>query len=359
MTVAELLQAAPYSIPQAEKEAILVEQLGALTEHHRRECAEYDRLVRILYGGSGPAARLADIPFLPVGLFKSHALRSIPESAIFKTLRSSGTTGQEPSQIVLDRETAQRQTLALSRIMTHVLGARRLPMLLIETPSLIKDRRQISARAAGLLGMMNFGRDHAYALNDAMELDGDAVRGFLERFGGQPFLMFGFTFVAWQYFLMKLAGQKVDLSNGTLIHSGGWKKLQEQAVSPQELRRRFLAETGLARIYNFYGMVEQVGSVFLEGEDGYLYPPAFADVIVRDPVTLEELPHGQTGILQVLSVLPTSYPGHSLLTEDLGVVRAVDSPACGRFGKAFSTLGRLPRAELRGCSDVIAASARI
>jgi hypothetical protein len=103
-------------------------------------------------------------------------------------------------------------------------------------------------------------------------------------------------------------------------------------------------------------MVEQVGSVFLEGEDGYLYAPNFADVLVRDPMTFEELPTGETGVLQVLSALPHSYPGHSLLTEDLGVIRSIDASSGGRQGKAFSVLGRLPRAELRGCSDVIASA---
>jgi len=73
-------------------------------------------------------------------------------------------------------------------------------------------------------------------------------------------------------------------------------------------------------------------------------------------VTFEELPAGKTGLLQVLSVLPRSYPGHSLLTEDLGVVHSIDPESCGRKGKAFTVLGRLPRAELRGCSDVIAAT---
>ena len=78
-------------------------------------------------------------------------------------------------------------------------------------------------------------------------------------------------------------------------------------------------------------------------------------MIVRDPYTFEELPTGETGVLEVLSALPRSYPGHCLLTEDLGVVHAVDSSTCGRLGKAFSVLGRIPQAELRGCSDVIAA----
>jgi hypothetical protein len=144
----------------------------------------------------------------------------------------------------------------------------------------------------------------------------------------------------------------LDLGQGVLVHSGGWKKLEEMAVSNAEFRRRFADQTGLKRIYNFYGMAEQVGSVYLEGEDGYLYPPNFGDVIVRDPLTFREQPVGQAGVIQVLSVLPLSYPGHSILTEDLGVVRGVDDSTCGRAGKYFSVLGRVPKAELRGCSDV-------
>ena len=55
--------------------------------------------------------------------------------------------------------------------MTHVLGPRRLPMILVESSGLVRDRRQFNARAAGLLGMMNFGRDHFYALDENLDLD--------------------------------------------------------------------------------------------------------------------------------------------------------------------------------------------
>jgi len=137
-----------------------------------------------------------------------------------------------------------------------------------------------------------------------------------------------------------------------LIHSGGWKKLSEEAVGNAEFKAQFAERTGLRRIHNFYGMVEQVGSVFLEGEDGCLHAPFYADVIVRCPDTWQPCPIGQPGVLQVLSALPGSYPGQSLLTEDLGVVHAVDAENCPWSGKAFEVLGRVPKAELRGCSDV-------
>jgi hypothetical protein len=63
-----------------------------------------------------------------------------------------------------------------------------------------------------------------------------------------------------------------------------------------------------------------LGSIILEGSDGLLYPPNFGDVIIRDPKTLEVVPDGKKGIIQVLSIIPQSYPGHSILTEDIGVI---------------------------------------
>jgi hypothetical protein len=294
---------------------------------------------------------------LPIRLFKTHTLKSIPDNEVFKTLNSSGTTGQQVSSVFLDRETASRQTAALARIMIEVLGSERLPMIVVEPENFLANRTRFSARAAGVLGMMNFGRNHFFCLDAGMNLRRDALIEFLDRHRSGPFLVFGFTFMVWQHFFLPCAESGIDLSRGILVHSGGWKKLESIAVGNREFREEFARRTGLARIHNFYGTVEQVGSVFVEGDDGYLYPPNFADVIIRHPITWEEAPIGVPGVIQILSALPLSYPGHSILTEDLGVLQSVDNPQCGRMGKAFSIVGRVPRAELRGCSDTYAAAA--
>ena len=62
--------------------------------------------------------------------------------------------------------------------------------------------------------------------------------------------------------------------------------------------------------------------------------------------------HGQDGVIQVFSTLPESYPGHSILTEDFGRVSKDEKCKCGRFGTTIKIDGRLPDAEIRGCSDV-------
>jgi hypothetical protein len=107
-------------------------------------------------------------------------------------------------------------------------------------------------------------------------------------------------------------------------------------------------------VINFYGMVEQVGGVYFENPMHHLQAPIYSEVIVRDPVTLQPVPDGEPGLLQVLSCLPVSYPGHSLLTEDLGVIRGSDPDGTGMGGRSFEVLGRVPKAELRGCSDTFA-----
>jgi len=350
-----LIAAPQYSLSQAEKEAHLLTEMRALTDHHRRNSTTYRRALASM-AEDARIEVLSDVPYLPVGLFKSHLLSSVPEDEVFKTMTSSGTTGQQVSRIVLDRNTAQRQSQALTAIMTHVLGPQRLPMIIVDTPNVVKDRKSFSARGAGVLGMISYGRRHFYALDDDMRLDHHGLAEFLERFQGEPILIFGFTFMVWQYFLQQLAPGEADLSYAVLIHSGGWKKLIDEAVGNPEFKRLFREHTGITRVHNFYGMVEQVGSVFLEGDDGYLHPPNFADVIIRDPLTWQPAPVGEVGVIQLLSALPTSYPGHSILTEDLGIIHGVTEPSGASWGgKQLEVIGRVPRAELRGCSDTHAA----
>lgn len=345
-----------FTLPQTAKEDKLLPELTQLTERHRARCEPYARILAATGHDVGRAYDgVADLPWLPVRMFKTHELRSVPDDEVVKVLTSSGTTG-DVSRIFLDRDAAAAQTRMLAQTLQTVLGPKRLPMLVVDSRGVVADRRSYSARGAGMLGMINFGRDHVWVLDEHGAPDVAALKEFLSRHGDAPFLIFGFTFMVWLYLYEAARDHGLDLSNGVLIHSGGWKKLADRAVDNAEFRRRLAADTGLTRVHNFYGMVEQIGTVFLEGpHGGSLYCPDFADVIIRDPVTWASLPPGEPGLIEVVSTLPTSYPGHLLLTEDRGVVHGVDD---GDWpGKRFSVLGRLPRAEARGCSDTFTEAA--
>ena len=147
---------------------------------------------------------LADVPALPVGLFKSHTLRSIPEDAVFKVVTSSGTTGAAVSRVYLDAAAAQVQTRALAGVMTHWLGASRLPMIVIDARSTLRQRNTVSARGAGIIGMSIFGREHLFALDDDVRLDRDGLVAWLKGHQDSPILIFGFTFMVWEHLVRAL-----------------------------------------------------------------------------------------------------------------------------------------------------------
>ncbi|MCR8660528.1 LuxE/PaaK family acyltransferase [Paenibacillus endoradicis] len=345
----------PYNDEQQTKQQLLVNELNKLTRHHMKNSAAYKAMIEKT-SGYQEATSLDEVPYLPVQLFKLMDLLSIPAEDVIKVLTSSGTSGQQVSKIYLDKETSVSQTKSLVDVIKPILGAKRLPMVILDTKSVLKDRRSFSARGAGILGFANFGRRHFYALNDDMTVDWTGLQNFLEEYKGSKLLLFGFTFMVWKHVVQeaKLQNIKIDFGDSVLIHGGGWKKLQDEAVDPQTFNDEIKQVLGIGKVHNYYGMVEQVGSIFVECDHEHLHTPNFADVLIRDPLTFDPLAYGQQGLIQVLSLLPRSYPGHSLLTEDLGTIHGEDDCPCGWKGKHFSVAGRIPKSELRGCSDTFA-----
>jgi hypothetical protein len=251
----------PYGSEAQAKDAAMTAAMNELTEWHATQCAPYRRMLTLL-GAAGHAARTLDeVPYLPVRLFKEMDLRSVDAQAVFKTLSSSGTTGQQVSRIHLDRDNAAMQTRVLGRLVGDALGHKRLPMLVIDSPAVLKDRQAFSARGAGILGFSVFGLDRSFALDADMRIDLPAIEAFLQRHAGRPLLVFGFTYMIWAHFLQALRerGLCLPLADGVLLHGGGWKKLAAQAVDAAEFRRVVQQCTGMTRVVNYYGMVEQTG----------------------------------------------------------------------------------------------------
>lgn len=343
----------PFALAHRAKSSAFIASLNQLTNIHYDGCSEYRRLIDLLHGGIRDVQRLEDLPFIPVRLFKHYELKSVAETELVKTLTSSGTSGQSVSRIYLDRATAAAQTQALIAIVSNFIGKQRLPMLIIDSKAAIANRARVSARAAGILGFSIFGRDVTYALNDDMEIDFCAIDAFVERHSTGPVLIFGFTSIIWQHLVLALEAQRrtLSLAGGILIHGGGWKKLQSEAVSPDEFKARVNNQTGVARIHNYYGMIEQTGSIFMECQSGFFHASDYSEVQIRNPLDFGLVGMGQSGLIQLFSLLPRSYPGHSILTEDLGELIGRDDCPCGRLGSRFRVLGRVKDAETRGCSD--------
>lgn len=355
-TLNDIIDTQPFSLERKAKTELHIHALSDLTKHHYARCFQYKRLLDVLGFDPCQLKSMEDIPFIPVRLFKDYDLLSVDRSQIVKTMTSSGTTGQSVSKIFLDKITSANQTKVLTLLVSSFIGKKRLPMLVIDSKSVIKDRNLFSARGAGILGFSMFGYDVTYALDDQMQVNVPLLQAFIEKHKGEQILLFGFTFMIWEHFYraLKVAGIRLALDNGIMIHGGGWKKLIEQAVDNDTFKRSIFDVSGVSRICNYYGMVEQTGSIFMECDAGHLHASLFSDVLIRDHRDFSLLGVRQKGLVQLLSLLPLSYPGHSILSEDLGEILGEDDCPCGRKGKYFKIYGRIENAELRGCSDTYA-----
>ena len=144
---------------------------------------------------------------------------------------------------------------------------------------------------------------------------------------------------------------KLDLSKAILIHGGGWKKLINESISSNDFRKRLNSVCGIKSVHDYYGMVEQTGSIFFECEKGYFHTSFFSDIIIRDKY-FDKQKNKNIGLIQIISLIPTSYPGHSIITEDQGAICGEDNCKCGRSGKYFKVHGRIAKSEIRGCGNV-------
>lgn len=353
----DFYQLAPYELDKQQKNELLKRELIALTESHMEKCEPYRKILMGMGYDSNKVKTVEDLPFIPVRLFKELDLLSIPREEIFKTMTSSGTTGQAVSKIFVDKETAMMQQKVMIKILSDYLGKKRLPMLIIDTPAVVKNRSLFTARGAAILGLNIMSTGMTYVLKDDMSLNIDLLKEFLEKNKGKKFLIFGFTFLVWQHFYKELCklDERFDMSDAWLMTGGGWKKLESERISREEFKKCFQETCGLEHFLDHYGMVEQTGCIYAECECGHLHASIYSDVIPRRYGDFSPCEIGEKGILQVVSVLPHSYPGHSLLTEDEGAIVGEDDCPCGRKGKYIQILGRIKRAELRGCSDTYAA----
>lgn len=353
----EFYSSETYGLDKVEKDKLLTKELTELTETHRANCKPYANILKAMNYDPSMVKHASDIPFFPVRLFKEMDLISIPREKVFKTMTSSGTTGQAVSKIFVDKDTAIAQQKVMIKILSEYLGKQRIPIMVIDTPAVMKDRKQFSARGAALIGLQVMSKETVYVLNDDMSLNFEALNNFTAKYGHEKFLIFGFTFMVWQHLYGSIinCGKRFDLSKGWLMTGGGWKKLVSEAVSQEEFHKRMTETLGIVHFLDHYGMVEQTGCIYAECEYHHLHASIYSDVFIRNPKNFSLCGIGEEGIVQTVSVLPHSYPGHSLLTEDIGTIIGEDDCPCGRKGKYIKILGRIKSAELRGCSDTYAA----
>ena len=354
MNIDNLQKLNPFNIDKRKKNKIFLDQIKLLNLHHYKSCKKYKKIINGLKSKIKNKNKLENFIMLPVRLFKKFDLKSIPENKIVKKLISSGTTSNALSKIYLDKKNVNDQIKVLGKIISTILGNKRLPMLIVDQNPKIIDRSIFNARLAAIYGFSIFGTNHCYLLNKKNNIDYQSLNNFLEKYGKDKFLVFGFTSLVYENLIQKLSNKlmKFSFQNGILIHGGGWKKIEKLKVSNKIFKEKLIKKINLHKVHNYYGLVEQTGSIFIESKKcGFFHTSVFSDIFIRDK-KFNILKNKKKGLIQLLSLLPTSYPGHNILTEDIGEIIGEDNCKCGLSGKYFLVHGRAKEAEVRGCSDI-------
>jgi len=358
--VESLLSRPPYDQPPAEKQASLSEVLKEELDYACERHSGFKNYVEHWPTDYRSAAEISDLPYLPVTALKVNPpLSFVNCDEITRTLTSSATTSQLPSRVVLDAKTARRTTKGIVAIVRDFIGPARRPYLVVDTPD-FSAGNTLGARGAAIQSLQPFASETTYCLSldsrGELALDRDRLRAFAKDRRDAEILVYGFTFILWTHLVMPLLAANIclNLPKARILHSGGWKRLQDQAVEKSRFNEQVAQVVGCSsdRVIDFYGMVENVGVIYPDCCQGNKHAPAFGDVVVRNPLTLKPVAAGERGIVQVCSVLPASFPGNLLLTEDMAEVIAYDGCSCGRRGISFRFAGRIPEAELRGCGNI-------
>lgn len=342
----------PFSWTADKKKDIYTDYIAQLNKYHYKNCKEYKNILDSLSYTFHKEKSLDNYPYLPVNLFKKKDFVSVPKTEVLKTMKSSGTSGTGQSKIYLNSYNASLQTKVLNKIVSSYIGNKRLPMLVIDTEENFKSKNSFSARTAAIRGFSIFASKLYFLLDNNNNINFSILKEFCKRYKDNKLIIFGFTFSVYKDFLyaLKKYKNKIFLPHGILIHGGGWKKMEEQKISNKSFKGLVNQITGIKKVHNYYGLIEQTGSIYMECEEGYFHTSNFSDILLRS--SLNKIAKiNEKGSVQLISPLPISYPGHNILTQDLGQIFGEDDCKCGRLGKYFKIYGRIEDAEIRGCSD--------
>ncbi|MBR3302722.1 MAG: acyl-CoA reductase [Bacteroidales bacterium] len=309
-----------------------------------------------------PIENLSSIPSVAVSVFKElgMTLSSVPKEDIKLRLQSSATSGT-PSTVVVDKITSKRQAKAMVKVMQEFIGKERKPFLVMDIDPRSEFRSLLGARFAAITGYLNFASKAGYFLKakDGISyFDVDSILEYVSTIEkNQPVVVFGFTYIMYSNVLKAIheRGVKIPLPKGSkIIHIGGWKKLESQKIDKALFNKQLSESFGLepVDVIDIYGFTEQMGLNYPDCECGCKHTSSYVRILARDVAGNQPLPPGREGKLEFITPIPHSYPGNVVLTDDVGVIYDEPCPY-GREGTRFKVTGRLKKAEVRGCGDIL------
>ena len=276
--------------------------------------------------------RLADVPPLPIQLFKTHLLQTgqwTPQ----RIFTSSGTTGTTSSRHALRSEDWYRKRSV--ETFAQFYGPVEQYCVLALLPAYLERQ------GSSLVFMVDHFIGQSHQPESGFFLyDYEAVVERLNmcRQNKQPTLLIGVSFAL----LDLVERHTLDFPELIVMETGGMKGRRKE-LTREELHEQLRAGFGVPQIHSEYGMTELLSQAYSKG-NGLFFPGKTMRVITRDVTDpFESMPYGRTGTLQIVDLANVDTISF-IATEDLGKVYADGS---------FEVLGRLDASDIRGCNLMV------
>jgi len=297
---------------------------------------------RRLWEAAGGAARADGIPAVPSDAFRLTRVAVHPPELDAVCFVTSGTTAEARGTHPL-RTTRTYEHLCLAGAARGLVpdpGKRRVVVALAPDPG---EPGESSLGYMMRLFMRHFdGRERPSWLLGASGVDLDGLRAATAT--GEPLLVLATSF-ALVALLDALDGATLSAAAGSVVMQTGGFKGKSRELDPAELRAGVARAFGIdeASIVGEYGMTE-LSSQLYESEPGVYAPPPWLRVTPVDPVSLEAVAPGETGLARFVD-LGNVDSAIAVVTQDLVRLRP----------GGVELLGRRRGAPPRGCSLAIEA----
>ncbi len=349
----------PYDLPRSDEAFVRACRDNAA--YHIKHCPGYAAICKEA-GFSPEMLRTVDdlvkIPVLPTLFFKRRTLFSMPRWRMAMEVTSSGTSGKY-SRIGFDWGCILAEAPMVIRLgfVHHLVSPVPANCVVLGYKP---DRDNHTGVTRTMFGLTFFSPPlrRVYALrrvDGAYVPDLDGVAAALEKFAASPFPTRIIGFPSYLYFGLKRMeelGVSVKLKKGSrIILAGGWKQHAAQEVDKTLLYALVDKVLGIPKenINELFGAVEH--PVFYNACPRHqFHVPIYGRVIIRDPETLEPLPMGQAGLIDLISPLMTATPTLSVMTDDLGWLEPGENCGCGVQSPVLHILGRVGMADITTCA---------
>ena len=348
-----------YNLPRTDD--IFVEAMKENVAFHALRCAEYKDILEHFQFDAGSIAGIGDIakiPLLPTSLLKNRTLLSKPHESLLLKTTTSGTGGKK----TLSGFDASSALCGLSMILRvfwlhRLISPRRTNYILLGYKP---DKSNQTAMAKALKGFTLFApaKNIVYALekqDGEYQVNEEGIIDAVLKYDKQrkPVRIIGFP----AYFKMLLEeldrrGAKLDLHpNSKIMLGGGWKTFFSEEISKDELYEMARRVLGIRRCnFKDHFSTAEHPINYIACENNNFHIPVFGRVLIRDVNTLEPVPYGVPGLLNLISPLLTSAPYGSILTDDIAVMKGEEC-GCGISSPYFTIIGRVGLASIKTCTQ--------